>query len=121
MSKSIEVETKVINLIGAGTEIKGDIISNGDFRIDGVLTGNFNSKLKLVIGQSGKVNGNITCKDCDVSGVVQGNIETFETLTLKTSSNTQGDLKVKRLCIEPDAEFTGNCQMNKMIDVEESF
>lgn len=121
MSKSIEVETKVINLIGAGTEIKGDIISNGDFRIDGVLTGNFNSKLKLVIGQSGKVDGNITCKDCDVSGIVKGNIESFETLTLKASSNTIGDLKVKRLCIEPDAEFTGNCQMNKMIDTEESF
>lgn len=121
MTKQVEVESKVINLIGAGTEIKGDIISNGDFRIDGMLHGNFNSKLKLVIGPSGRVEGNITCKDCDVSGIVQGNIETFETLTLKASSNTMGDLKVKRLCIEPDAEFTGNCQMNKMMVEEESF
>ena len=121
MAKNIEVESTVINLIGVGTEIRGDIVSNGDFRLDGTLTGNFYSKLKLVVGPSGKVDGNITCKDCDISGTVKGNIETIETLTLKATSTVTGDLKVKRLCIEPDAEFTGNCQMNKMYSEEQSF
>ncbi len=119
MGKNIEVESTVINLLGVGTEIKGDIISNGDFRLDGVLYGNFYSKLKLVVGPSGKIEGNIVCKDCDISGTVKGNIETQETLILKASSHVIGDLKVKRLSIEPDAEFTGNCQMNKTYGEED--
>ncbi|NLJ82198.1 MAG: polymer-forming cytoskeletal protein, partial [Bacteroidales bacterium] len=90
----------------------------GDFRLDGTLIGNFYSKLKLVIGPSGKIEGNINCKDCDVSGAVKGNIETSEMLTLKASSNVIGDLVVKRLCIEPDAEFTGNCRMNNTENTE---
>ncbi|NLE62438.1 MAG: polymer-forming cytoskeletal protein, partial [Bacteroidales bacterium] len=52
-------------------------------------------------------------------GIVKGNIETSETLTLKASSNVMGDLMVKRLCIEPDAEFTGNCKMHKINDERE--
>ena len=116
MGKNVDVESTIINLIGVGTEIKGDVSSNGDFRIDGVLMGDFYSKLKLVVGPSGRIEGNISCKDCDISGIVKGNIETSETLTLKASSNVMGDLMVKRLCIEPDAEFTGNCKMHKIND-----
>ncbi len=118
MSKNTDVESSIINLIGVGTEMKGDVVSNGDFRLDGTLIGNFYSKLKLVIGPSGKIEGNINCKDCDVSGAVKGNIETSEMLTLKASSNVIGDLVVKRLCIEPDAEFTGNCRMNNTENTE---
>ena len=120
MGKSTEVESKTINLIGVGTEIKGDIITNGDFRIDGVLIGNFQSNLKLVIGSSGRIEGNIICKDCDVSGVVKGNVETSETLCLKASANVVGDLMVKRLNIEADAEFTGNCKMHISTDEQDN-
>ncbi|HOF16050.1 MAG TPA: polymer-forming cytoskeletal protein [Bacteroidales bacterium] len=120
MGKNTEVESTVINLVGIGTEIKGDIVSKGDFRIDGILYGNFYSNLKLVVGPSGKIEGNIVCKDCDISGIVKGNIEAQETLSLKASSNVVGDLKVKRLSIEPDAEFTGNCQMSKTYEQEEA-
>ena len=37
------------NRIVEGTTIKGDIISQADFRLDGELTGNFQSKGKIVI------------------------------------------------------------------------
>jgi cytoskeletal protein CcmA (bactofilin family) len=39
MAKSNSSETPSVNIIGAGTSIEGDIISNGDMRIDGTLTG----------------------------------------------------------------------------------
>ena len=34
-----EFDSTAINLLGAGTTITGDINSNGDIRINGVLTG----------------------------------------------------------------------------------
>ena len=55
MGKNNESENNAINLLGIGTEITGDINSNGDIRIDGTLIGNIITKGKVVIGQTGKL------------------------------------------------------------------
>jgi len=47
------------SLIGTGTTITGDIASNGDVRIDGVLKGNIRGTAKILIGQDGVVEGDI--------------------------------------------------------------
>ena len=67
-----ELSTNNINLVGLGTEINGDIISNGDLRIDGTLIGNLTVKGKVVIGETGKIKGEISCKNSDISGTVEG-------------------------------------------------
>lgn len=41
--------TTAINLIGTGTEITGDINSNGDVRIDGALKGNLKLRVKWLL------------------------------------------------------------------------
>ena len=103
--------TTAINLIGAGTEITGDIKSTGDVRIDGILTGNLKISGKLVIGETGKVNGEINCKNSEVLGKIQGKIKVDELLSLKATSKISGDIITKKLAIEPGAIFTGNCNM----------
>ena len=57
MAKIIEQENNTINLIGAGTNIKGNVESTGDIRIDGTLGGNIRTKCKVVIGTTGLVKG----------------------------------------------------------------
>ena len=58
MAKFNEPDNTTINLISNGTDITGDIKSNGDIRIDGTLTGNLNTKGKVVVGTTtGKVTG----------------------------------------------------------------
>ena len=44
-----ELSTNNINLVGLGTEINGDINSNGDLRIDGILIGNLMLKVKWLL------------------------------------------------------------------------
>ncbi len=111
MAKNSEFESNVINLIGSGTEIKGNVKSNGDIRIDGVLNGNLNTKGKLVIGESGKVKGEVFCRNSDIEGTIEGKVNVAELLTLKTSARVDGDIKTGRLAIEPGSAFTGNCIM----------
>ncbi len=112
MAKSNNNDTGVINLIGAGTEITGDIKCNGDVRIDGTLNGNLNTKGKVVIGETGLAKGEVTCKNADISGKMEGKIIVSELLSLKPSSSISGDIITNRLSIEPGAKFTGNCNMN---------
>lgn len=112
MGKSNETESSAINLIGIGTTITGDIESNGDIRIDGSLNGNLNTKGKLVIGETGKIKGEVVCKNSDISGNVEGKITVSELLTLKLTAKIFGDIITNRLTVEPGAIFTGTCNMS---------
>jgi cytoskeletal protein CcmA (bactofilin family) len=112
MAKYNEIETNTINLLGAGTEIVGNITSGSDIRIDGSLSGNLKTKGKVVIGETGSVLGEIHCKNADVDGSIEGKIVVAELLSLKAPSNIKGDIKAKKLAIEPGAKFTGNCNMS---------
>jgi cytoskeletal protein CcmA (bactofilin family) len=111
MAKNNENDTNVINLVGSGTVITGDITCNGDIRIDGTLNGNLNTKGRVVIGETGKTNGEVSCKNADVSGKVEGKIIISDLLSLKPSSLITADIVTNKLAIEPGARFTGNCNM----------
>ncbi len=112
MAKFNEAEAAAINLISSGTDITGDIKSGGDLRIDGTLNGNLNTKGKVVIGPTGKVNGEVVCKNSEVSGTVEGKITVHQLLILKVSSKIFGDIVTAKLSIEPGAIFSGNCKMS---------
>jgi len=107
-----ETDNSNINLISNGTEISGDIKSQGDIRIDGSLIGNLVTKGKVVIGNTGKVKGEVMCKNSEVSGGLEGKINVSELLTLKISCRINGDIITNKLSIEPGASFTGNCNMS---------
>jgi cytoskeletal protein CcmA (bactofilin family) len=112
MAKFNEPDNTTINLISNGTDITGDIKSNGDIRIDGSLTGNLNTKGKVVIGATGKVKGEINCKNSEVAGIIEGKIAVGQLLNLKASSKIHGDIVTSKLSIEPGAVFSGNCKMS---------
>jgi cytoskeletal protein CcmA (bactofilin family) len=108
-----ETDNTTINLISNGTEITGDVKSNGDIRVDGFLSGNLSTKGKVVIGPTGKVKGEVYCKNSEVSGAVEGRISVSQLLTLKSDSKVTGDIITFKLSIEPGAKFTGNCKMSE--------
>ena len=113
MAKQSEMPVAMNNVsqISAGTEIKGDIVCSGDLRIDGVVVGNVQVKGKMVIGNSGRVEGEVTCRNGDISGRMKGKIDVQELLSLKATSTMEGEMATKRLSIEPGSVFCGTCKM----------
>jgi cytoskeletal protein CcmA (bactofilin family) len=111
MARNLEVEQDSHNTIGNGTTIKGDIISSGDIRIDGQLQGNMQIKGKLVIGSTGKITGEVDCRNSEISGTLEGKLVVTELLTLRSSARIMGDIITSKLSIEPGATFTGTCNM----------
>lgn len=112
MAKNFEPEAPSINLIGAGTIINGDIKSTGDIRIDGTLNGSVNAKGKIVIGNTGSVEGEIICQNADFSGIIKAQVTVTELLSLKATAKLTGDVTTNKLAIEPGALFSGSCTMN---------
>lgn len=115
MNKSQDSENASINLIGAGTSIKGDVRSGGDIRIDGSVAGQVHSKGRVVIGPTGHVEGEISCQNAEISGTLLGNITVTELLSLKQSANLKGEVATAKLSIEPGANFSGNCSMGGVV------
>lgn len=101
------------------TSVKGDIISEGDFRIDGVLEGSIKTKGKVVIGKEGFVNGSINCLSADVEGKIQGKIYVSEVLNLRSTSDINGEVVIGKLIVESGAKFNASCSMKSDKNREE--
>lgn len=102
-------------MIGAGTTINGDMVSNGDIRIDGTLKGNLKGKAKIIIGADGVVEGDIEGMQADIMGRVTGTIKVQELLFLHGKTQVNGDIYAGKLQVEPTAVFNGNCHMGANI------
>jgi cytoskeletal protein CcmA (bactofilin family) len=111
MVKNKEEEVPSINLLSAGTVVKGEIKLTGDFRLDGTFIGTINCKGKVVVGPTGSIEGEIFCQNADFSGEVRATVKVAELLTLKETARYTGDMTTNKLSIEPGAKFSGNCIM----------
>ena len=100
-----------ISRISAGSSIKGEITSPNDIRIDGNFEGKVISQAKVVVGEKAIVKGDIVCANCDFWGRIDGNFYVKDTLCLKDTCVVTGDLHIRRLQVDLDATFNGNCKM----------
>jgi len=103
------------NLIAQGTTLKGDIISEGDFRIEGNIQGNLKTNGKVVIGKTGVVNGTLKGTYADIEGKFSGKLIISDTLSLKSSAHVEGEVEVGKLAVEPGATFNATCVMKGSI------
>jgi cytoskeletal protein CcmA (bactofilin family) len=110
--KSSSSNQGLLNLIGPGTEIKGDLICEGDIRIDGRVDGTIKVGQRLVIGESGIVNGNIQADNAIIAGFVNGNIKSIQSTLLHGKSIVKGDIYTSQIIIESGASFNGRCVMD---------
>ncbi len=115
-----ESSNSSINIISEGTVIKGDIIANGDIRIDGELTGNIAAKGRLVVGPKGKIEGEVVCSNIEVSGFLKGKVTANELLNMKSTSKIEGDIIAGKLSVEPGSIFTGTCSMKGTSQINET-
>lgn len=102
-----------LNVISRGTSIKGDVVSDGNMRVDGTINGNLTVKGTLFMGESGYINGTIACQNAELAGKVDGNIRVDEVLSLLKNACIKGDLVIGQISIEPGAVFSGYCSMGE--------
>lgn len=103
------------NMIAHGTVFEGDLKSEGDFRIEGTIKGTLITKGKVVIGNTGLVEGSLNCNNADVEGQIKGKLVVSETLSLRASAHVDGDVQTGKLAVEPGATFNANCQMKDAV------
>lgn len=118
--KQTEDLRKEQNKIAQGTIFKGEIQSQGSFRVEGTVEGTLITKGKVVIGETGFVNGTIECEYADVEGKFSGNMKVKATLSLKSKAHIEGDIVTDKLSVEPGAIFNATCAMKGVKKLNEA-
>ena len=99
------------NIIAQGTKIVGDLNSEGDLRVDGIIEGNIKTTGKVVVGKNGTIKGTLQGTDAYFDGKFNGKLALSGTLTLKATAHIEGEVVAGKLAVEPGATFNVTCMM----------
>ena len=101
-----------LNKMSKGTAFKGDIVSDGDFRIDGRFEGTITTSGRIVIGVDGRLDGTVQCLSIDVEGTLNGTVNASEVLSVKKTGRVSGQVTTGKLSVELGAVFdVESCRM----------
>jgi Integral membrane protein CcmA involved in cell shape determination len=98
---------KIENVVGRSCIVRGDLIADGAFRVDGTIEGSVESKAAVVVSESATVTGNVRATDVVVAGKVHGNVQCSGHLEILATGLIQGDIEVTSLRIETGGVFAG--------------
>lgn len=103
-------------IISPDLHITGNLVTDGDMQIDGILEGDVKSGF-LGVGPSAVVSGEIIADDVIVHGKVTGRIRA-RSVTLTSSARVIGDIWHEVLSVEAGAFLEGHCKHMKSHDIE---
>jgi cytoskeletal protein CcmA (bactofilin family) len=98
-------------LIGAKTELRGDIVFTGGLRIDGKIRGNIiaqgEGNSTLVLSEHAEVTGDVTVPHMIINGKIDGNVRANERIELQNKAEITGDVTYKVIEIAAGATING--------------
>ena len=108
------------SLIGAGTHIEGDVFFGGGLRLDGSVRGNVSALPEqpgtLVVGETGRIDGEVAVPRLVVNGTINGTVIESETLELQSSARVSGDVNYKFITVRPGAIIEGRLSHRASIE-----
>lgn len=108
-----------LSVIAADVEITGKVINSGIFQLEGTILGEV-SVQSLTVGETGKVEGDITADEVIVKGHIKGTIKASK-VVLERSANVIGDIFHQTIRIEEGASIQGSMtQSSDVINLDES-
>lgn len=96
------------SIISTDMRIVGDLVSEGEIQIDGVVDGDIRSNV-LLVGEPAQVRGEIIADTVKVHGTVTGQIKA-RTVILARTARMIGDILHENLGIEEGAFLEGHCK-----------
>ncbi len=118
LSEPVVPKTKIVtdtfnslSVIGKDMTIDGEVRSDSDVKVEGNINGSLIAKNKAIVSSSGNLNGDINCKDAEVSGKVEGKINSKGLVVLKSTAVVVGEITTSQIQIDPGAKLHGSCSM----------
>ncbi len=103
-----KIKNPVPSILGKDLRIHGDLKTEGDIHLDGVVNGDIKTNT-ITVGLDAVVNGSITGDTVRITGSVNGTI-TGRIVELSKTAKVIGDILHQSLSIEAGAYVEGMCK-----------
>lgn len=97
-----------LTYIGAGSEVRGDLRTAGNLRVDGAIFGTVQVDGDLEVSSTGSVEGeSVSARSVLVHGCIKAKVHASEQLRIHGRGRLEGDVTAQSLDIEAGAHFIG--------------
>lgn len=98
-----------LNSISQGTVLEGTIRAKNDIRVDGEIKGTLECDAKVIIGPTGKIDGEVTCENAVIEGTLEGTLRVKEMLNVRETAVISGEVSTGKLIVQPGGVFNVRC------------
>jgi cytoskeletal protein CcmA (bactofilin family) len=108
---SLPAGTDATTVIAKGTLIEGKFSCTENVRLDGSIHGEVRVEKKMVMGDTGYVQGNIWAKEASIKGKIKGDIHVKEALHLLDTAMIEGNITARTMTVDEGARYNGACKI----------
>ena len=111
---NVKQEVKSIgydSVVGSQLVVHGELFSTGSLRVDGIVNNDVKVEGNLLVGETGKITGNLDAPVIEIAGDVKGKITGVKVKITKTG-RVVGDVFAMELATESGAYLEGQVVMN---------
>jgi cytoskeletal protein CcmA (bactofilin family) len=106
------VPKTALSLVSKGISINGQVTGSEDIQVDGEVHGSLRlGGNRVLIGQDGRVTGDIEAREIVVRGTLKGNLRASERILVGHTGRWKGNSTSPRLVIEEGAVVSGNLEV----------
>ena len=95
-------------LISQGISINGGLAGDISGRIEGYVKGDVIINGKVIIGETGVIDGNMKCYDLIVHGIIKGNAVSHNSIIVGVNGRIDGNASSNSIQIDSNSKVSGN-------------
>jgi len=103
-----EGKPQVPSIISANLKIVGNLVSDGDVQVDGLIEGDVHSR-SLTVSENASIHGQVEADTVRIHGTVHGQIKAIN-VAMGPTARVVGDVIHTNLVIESGAFLEGHCK-----------
>jgi cytoskeletal protein CcmA (bactofilin family) len=99
-----------VTVIGAGTHVRGDVVSSDPVEIRGTVEGDCRVGAHCAVTEGARVLGNIDATSLVISGEVEAGTLTAQKVEVRASARVRATIRAARVAIADGALYEGNLE-----------
>lgn len=105
-------------VVGTGVIVHGNLASQSDIIVDGILEGSIKTAGNVTIGVNAQIKANISGSNVTIAGSVKGNVTANGEASILETGHIEGDIKSAGLAISSGGVFIGRSVMEALPRLE---
>ncbi|HJD19241.1 MAG TPA: polymer-forming cytoskeletal protein [Candidatus Avelusimicrobium excrementipullorum] len=98
------------SVVSAECYFQGTLSVQGSLRVDGKLEGSVDNARQVIVGEGGKIIGDVTGQTVVCGGDIEGNV-CAEMVEVLAKASVKGDIRAQKMIVEEGGRIEGLCKI----------